>query len=82
MTHNSLEHIFTNMIGFVTWLPFFIPINYYKGDQVTKPIILVKICSELLCVIQGVKSIFDKVTSWPQLISKFLVASACLQCCF
>ena len=42
----------------------------------TKPI--VKICYELLHVIQGVKSIFDKVTSWPQLISKLLVAPACL----
>ena len=42
----------------------------------TKPI--VKICYELLHVIQGVKSIFDKVTSWPQLISKLLVTPACL----
>ena len=29
-------------------------------------------------VIQGVKSIFDIVTSWPQLISRPLVAPACL----
>ena len=36
--------------------------------------ILVKIYSKLLYVIQGVKNIFDKVTSWPQLISKFLAA--------
>ena len=42
----------------------------------TKPIM--KICYKLLYVILGVKSIFDKVTSWPQLISKLLVASACL----
>ena len=42
----------------------------------TKPI--VKICYELLHVIQGAKSIFDKVTSWPQLISKLLVAPVCL----
>ena len=28
--------------------------------------------------IQRVKNIFDKVTSWPQLISKVLVAPACL----
>ena len=33
----------------------------------TEPIILVKICYQLLYVIQGVKNIF---TSWPQLISK------------
>ena len=43
----------------------------------TKPIIviilLVKICYKLLYVIQGVKNLFDEVTSWPQLISKFLV---------
>ena len=31
---------------------------------------------KLLYVIQGIKGIFDKVTSWPQLISKLLVASA------
>ena len=33
-------------------------------------------------VIQGVKNIFDKVISWPQLISKLLVAPISLQCCF
>ena len=42
----------------------------------TKPI--VKICYKLLYVILGVKSTFDEVTSWPQLIAKLLVASACL----
>ena len=42
----------------------------------TKPI--VKICYKLLHVILGVKSVFDEVTSWPQLISKLLVTSACL----
>ena len=41
----------------------------------TKSIILVKIC---LYVIQGFKYI---LTSWPQLISKFLVAPACLGAC-
>ena len=40
----------------------------------TKPIILVKICYKLLYVIQGVENSFGKVTSWPQLISEFLVA--------
>ena len=39
----------------------------------TKPIILVKICYELLYVIQGVENSFGKITSWPQLISKLLV---------
>ena len=49
--------------------------NRHKGGQVTKPIILVKICYKLLYVIQGVE--IGKVTSWPQLISEFLVAHAC-----
>ena len=48
-----------------------------KGGQVTKPIILVKICYKLLYVIQGIENSFGKVTSWPQLISEFLVAHAC-----
>ena len=44
----------------------------------TKPIILVKICYKLFYVIQGVENSFrGKVTSWPQLISEFLVAHAC-----
>ena len=38
------------MIGFVTWSPFIIVYWYKKGGQVTKPIILVKMCY----VIQGV----------------------------
>ena len=46
-----------------------------KGGQVTKPI--VKIYYKPLHVIQGVKNIFDKVASWPQLISKLLVTPAC-----
>ena len=37
-----------------------------------------KYAIKLLYVIQGVKSIFDKVASWPHLISKLLVAPACL----
>ena len=40
----------------------------------TKPIILVKICYKLLYVVENS---FGKVTSWPQLISEFLVAHAC-----
>ena len=47
-----------------------VKIPKYKGGQVTKPVILVKICYTLLYVIQGV---IDKVPSWPQLISKLLV---------
>ena len=44
MTYNSLQGIFTTMIGFVTWLQ--------KGGQVTKPIIVVKMPCKLLYVIQ------------------------------
>ena len=42
----------------------------------TKAIIFVKICYKLLYVIQGFENSFGKVTSWPQLISEFLVAHA------
>ena len=49
----------------------------YEGGQVTKPIILVKMCYKILYVIQGVVNSFGKVTSWPLLISEFLVAHAC-----
>ena len=65
------------------WLALSLGHLYYKkGGQVTKPIILVKICYKLLYVIQLIENSFDKVTSWPQLISEFLVAHACLQCRF
>ena len=53
-----------------------------KNAGPIKTIILVKIWYKLLHVIQGVENNFGKVTSWPQLISEFLVAHACLQCCF
>ena len=61
MTYNSFEHIFTTMTGFVTWPPF-----HTKGGQVTKPIIVVKICYKLLFVIQVVKRF---------LISNFLAST-------
>ena len=50
------------MIGFVTWPPL-LHLGTKKGGQVTKPIILVKICYNLLYVIQGVENSFGKVTS-------------------
>ena len=49
--YNSSQSIFATMIGFVTWPPF-CTIVIYKGDQVTKPIIVVKMSCELLYVIQ------------------------------
>ena len=54
-------------------------INMVSTSESTKPIIVVKICYKLLYTIQVVK---DRVTSWPQLISKFLVAHTYLECCF
>ena len=66
------------MIGFVTWPPFH-TIIISKGGQVTKPIIVVKICYKLLYVIQVDNRI---------LISNFLASTdikvfgcTCLQCC-
>ena len=35
-------------------------LNKEKGGQVTKPIVVVKICYKLLYVIQIAKKIFDK----------------------
>ena len=40
-----------SMIGFVTWPSFFL-----KGGEVTKPIILMKICYKLWYVFQGVEN--------------------------
>ena len=47
------------MIVVVTWPPFIVP-KCYKGGQVTKSIILVKIyaIAKLLYVIQGVENSF------------------------
>ena len=59
----------------ITNANFFAANRMKEGGQVKKPIILMKICYKL---IQGVKNIFDKVTSWPQLISKLLVTPTCL----
>ena len=43
--------VLNDMIGFVTLSPF-LYYHYYKSGQVTKPIIVVKICYKLLHVIQ------------------------------
>ena len=75
MTYNSLQGIFTTMIGFVTWPPY----TYMKDDgtkrcQVTKSIIVVKMPCKLLYVIQVKGFLIKCSTSWPYLISEFLVA--------
>ena len=54
------------MIGFVTWPPF---VGTKKGGQVTKPIILVKICYNIVSFKE--LQIFDEVTSWPQVYQTF-----------
>ena len=49
--------VYASMIGFNLSLgQLFSYLNYYKGGQVTKLIILVKICYKLLYVIQGVEN--------------------------
>ena len=53
----------------------------YKGGQVTKPSIVVKMPYKLLYIIQ-VKRFLMVITSWPYLISTFLVACDHLQYCF
>ena len=58
------------MIGFVTWPPY----KIQKGGQVTKPIIVVKVPCKLLYVIQVKEFLIKCSTSWPYLISEFLVA--------
>ena len=45
-----------------------------KGGQVTKPIIVVKVPCKLLYVIQVKGFLIKCSTSWPYLISEFLVA--------
>ena len=45
-----------------------------KGSQVTKPIIVVKVPCKLLYVIQVKEFLIKCSTSWPYLISEFLVA--------
>ena len=45
-----------------------------KGGQVTKPIIVVKMPCKLLYVIQVKGFLIKCSTSWPYLISEFLVA--------
>ena len=45
-----------------------------KGGQVTKPIIVVKVPCKLLYVIQVKEFLIKCSTSWPYMISEFLVA--------
>ena len=45
-----------------------------KGGQVTKPIIVVKVPCKLLYVIQVKEFLIKCSTSWPYLISEFLIA--------
>ena len=51
---DSLYHKY----DWLCYLDTFIIILVQKGDQVTKPIIFVKICYKLLYAIQGVEKIF------------------------
>ena len=71
MTYSSLQGTFTTMIGFVTWPPYK---RLQKDGQVTKTIIVVKVPCKLLYVIQVKEFLIKCSTSWPYLISEFLVA--------
>ena len=72
MTYNSLQGIFTTNIGFITWPPYSYIVQ--KGGQVIKPIIVVKMPCKLLYVIQVEGFVIKCSTSWPYLVSEFLVA--------
>ena len=74
MTYNSLQGTFTTMIGFVTWPPYIYKMIVQKGGKVTKPIIVVEVPCKLLYVIQVKEFLIKCSTSWPYLISEFLVA--------
>ena len=68
MTYNSLYHIFHHWLCHLATF-----ILILVRGQVTKPIVTINYYTH---VILGVKRIFDKVTSWLQLLSKHLVTSA------
>ena len=62
------------MIDFVTCIGHLIKDDSTKGGQVTKPIIVVKVPCKLLYVIQVKEFLIKCSTSWPYLITEFLVA--------
>ena len=80
LNDNSLQCILTTMIAFVTWPPFLYH-HYYKGGQVTKPIIVVRIHCKLI-VIQAAKRIL--VNNFLALVDIKAFCRICthLQCCF
>ena len=75
--HTIVYSIFFTIIiiGFVTWPPFLYQDNYI-GGQVTAN--CEKYAINYCMSFKEFKKFFDKVTSWPQLISKLLVAPTCL----
>ena len=71
MTYNSLQGIFTTMIGFVTWPPYknkghLIKDDSAKGGQVTKPIIVVKMPCKQVC--HSSKRILNKMFNFLALL--------------
>ena len=71
MTYNSLQGIFITICHLAT---LYIKDDSTNGGQVTKPIIVVKVPCKLLYVIQVKGFLIKFSTSWPYLISEFLVA--------
>ena len=74
MTYNSLQGIFTTTYDWLCHLATLLKMMVQKGGQVTKPIIVVKMPCKLLYVIQVKGFLIKCSTSWPYLISEFLVA--------
>ena len=72
MTYNSLQGIFTTMIGFVTWPPF-VPTSFIRWPSDKANHSCEKPC-KLLYVIQVKEFLIKCSTSWPYLISEILVA--------
>ena len=68
MTYNSLQGTFTTMIGFVTWPPF---CTRWPSDKANHSC---ESALKLLYVIQVKEFLITCSTSWPYLISEFLVA--------
>ena len=67
MTYNSLQGIFTTMIGFCH-LATLLKMMVQKGGQVTKPIIVVKMSCKLRIVCHSSKRILNKMFNFLALL--------------
>ena len=72
MTYNSLQGIFTTMIGFVTW-PLYKSTKRWPSDRANHSCENDMPC-KLLYIIQVKEFLIKCSTSWPYLIPEILVA--------